>query len=171
MSKYTSEEKEIIEKVKTYLKSIRTLKNEKSSLQLEYENIPKPQSPVFTEAPGGFSQSKDHQLDSYITRRDLLLKRIELFNDEIDKFTPVLYLLKSGQRIIVNCYINSRGYSEMIELLSEHYISERAYSREINGICLELAKYTDYRNPPKIEQLNKEFNEYLKLVKNNNTCN
>lgn len=165
MLKYTKEEKEIIEKVKTYLKAIRTLNNEKFSLQLEYEDIPKPQSPVFTEAPGGFSQSKDHQLDSYITRRDLLLKRIELFENEIDLFVPVLYLLKSGQRTIVNCYINSRNYSEMIDVLSEHFISERAYSREINGICLELAKYIDYRNPPRIEQLNNEFNEYVRSMR------
>lgn len=163
MSKYTNEEKEIIEKVKTYLKSIRNLKNEKFSLQLEYEDIPKPQSPVFTETPGGFSQSKDQQLDSYITRRDLLLKRIELFNDEIDKFTPVLYLLKSGQRTIVNCFINARGYNEMILTLEQqYYINESSYARNINKICLELSKYIDYENPPEIEELNKEFSDYLK---------
>ena len=161
MSKYTTEEKETIEKVKTYLKAIRTLKNERFSLQLEYEDIPKPQSPVFTEAPGGFSQSKDHQFDSYITRRDLLLKRIEIFDKEIDKFTPILYLLKSGQRTIINCYINSRGYSEMINMLGEYFISERAYSREINGICLELAKYIDFNNPPRLEYLNNEFKNIL----------
>lgn len=165
MLKYTDEEKEIIENVKTYLKAIRTINSEKFSLQLEYEDIPKPQSPVFTEAPGGFSQSKDHQLNGHIVRQDLLLKRMELFENEIDLFVPVLYLLKSGQRTIINCYINSRNYSEMIDMLSEHFISERAYSREINGICLELSKYIDYRKPPKIERLNKEFNEYVRSIR------
>lgn len=165
MAKFTSEEKEIIEKVKNYLKSIRALKNERFSLQLEYEDIPKPQSIKYSdEMPGGYSRPKYHQLDSYITKRDLLLKRIEIFDKEIDKFTPVLYLLKSGQRTIINCYINSRGYSEMINMLGEYYISERAYSREINGICLELAKYINYINPPKIEKLNREFNEYVKTL-------
>lgn len=166
MSKYTSEQKEIIEKVKMYLKNIRQIKTEKFSLQMEYEDIPAPQSIKFgNEMPGGVKKPLDERYNSRLVRRDLILKRIEIFNEELDRFIPVLYLLKSGQRTIVNCYINSKCYSEMVEMLGEHYINERAYSRNINVICLELAKYIDYDNPPRIEELNRKFNDFIKNKK------
>lgn len=163
MTKYSKEEKEIIDKVKAFLKNIRTLKNEKLSLQLEYEDIPGPQSPSLSnEAPGGYSKPKEYQLDSYVLRRELLLKRIELFNNEIDKFTLALYVLKAGQRNIVNCYINSHSYSDMIqELESSYYISESTYTREIPKICLKLASYIDYENSITIDDLNRRYNDYL----------
>ena len=90
---------------------------------------------------------------------------MKMFDEIIDRFTYVLYLLKSGQRTIINCFIDSRGYSEMIQKLEEMYfINERAYSRNINGICLELSKYIDYENPPRLEDLNRKFNEYVKSI-------
>ena len=167
MSKwYSDEEKQIIEKVKEYLKCIRTLKQERLSLKYEYDDIPLPQSPnIGDEMFGGSIRSKDHQLNSKIMRRELLLKRIEMFDEVIDKFTLVLYMLKGGQRTIINCFVDSRGYSEMIRKLEEMYfINERAYSRNINNICLELSKYIDCENPPKINELNKKFNEYVKSI-------
>ena len=158
MSRYSDEEKKIIKKVKEYLKCIRILKQERLTLKYEYDDIPLPQSPnIGDEMPGG-SKSKDQQLNSRIVRRELLLKRMELFDEVIDRFTYVLYLLKSGQRTIINCFIDSRGYGDMIQKLEEMYfINERAYSRNINDICLELSKYIDYENPPRIEELNRKF--------------
>lgn len=167
MSKwYSDEEKQIIEKVKEYLKCIRTLKQERLSLKYEYDDIPLPQSPnVGDEMSGSSISSKDHQLNSRIMRRELLLKRIEMFDEVIDRFTYTLYLLKGGQRTIINCFVDSRGYSDMIQKLEEMYfINERAYSRNINDICLELSKYIDYENPPRIEDLNRKFNEYMKSI-------
>jgi hypothetical protein len=165
MAKYTKEEKEIIDGVKEYLKNMRTLKNEKLSLQFEYEAIPTPQSPnISDEAPGGSPKTKDQQLNSYIVKRDMLLKRIELFDEEIDQFTLKLYLLKNGQRNIINAYINSHGYNEMIQLLDEQYcISERSYSRAINDICLELSKYIDYKNIVTLSDLNYKFIKHFQL--------
>ena len=167
MSKYSDEEKQIIKKVKEYLKCIRILKQERLTLKYEYDDIPLPQSPnIGSEMPGGSIKEKDQQLNSRIVRRELLLKRIEMFDEVIDRFTYVLYLLKSGQRTIINCFVDSRGYSEMIQKLEEMYfINERAYSRNINGICLELSKYIDYENPPRIEELNRVFNDFIKNKK------
>lgn len=163
MAKYTKEEKEIIEGVKEYLKNMRTLKNERLSLQLEYEAIPTPQSPnISDEIHSVSSRTKDQRLNSYIVKRDMLLKRIELFDEVIDEFTLKLYLLKAGQRNIINAYINSHGYNEMIQLLDEQYcISESTYSRNINDICLKISRYIDYDSLITIHDLN---NEYLKCV-------
>lgn len=164
MSKYSDEEKQIIKKVKEYLKCIRILKQERLTLKYEYDDIPLPQSPnIGSEMPGGSIKEKDHQLNSRIVRRELLLQRMKMFDEVIDRFTYVLYLLKSGQRTIINCFVDSRGYGEMIQKLEEMYfINERAYSRNINDICLELSKYIDYENPPRLEDLNRKFNEYIR---------
>ncbi len=170
MAKYSKEQKEIIEQVKDYLKNMRILKQERLALQSEYDDIPEPQSPKYSdELLGGYSQTKDHQLNKFVYKRKLLLKRIELFDKEIDRFTLKLYLLRNGQRNIINAYINSHGYNEMIQLLDERYcISERAYSRSINSICLELSKYIDYTKIVKLSDFNDEFNEYIqKYIQNN----
>lgn len=167
MAKYSIEEKETIEKVKTYLKAIRTLNQEKFSLEIECEDIPTPQSVKFSkEMPGGYSKPKDEQITSMMMRRELINKRLELFNEELDRFTPVLYLLKSGQRTIVNIYINSKGYGDMIERLHERYISESSYIIEIPKICLELSKYLDLENIPNLDDINKQFNNYVRKENN-----
>ena len=54
-------------------------------------------------------------------RRELINKRLELFNEELDRFTPVLYLLGAGHRNIINVYVNSRGYTSMIDTLDSDY--------------------------------------------------
>lgn len=166
MARYTEEQKDVIEKVKIYLKCMRELKNERFSLQLEYDDLMTPRSPSLSiEEHGGYSIPKEYQLDSYIIRKDLILNKLELINAEIDSFIPYTYLLTSGQRNIVNCFINSRGYSDMIDMLyKNHYIDEKAYIRAIPKICLELSKYIDYNNPPRIEDLNRKFNEYMKSI-------
>ena len=116
--------------------------------------------------PGGYSKPKDEQITSMMMRRELINKRLELFNEELDRFTPVLYLLKSGQRTIVNIYINSKGYGDMIERLHERYISESSYIIEIPKICLELSKYLDLENIPNLDDLNKQFNNYVRKENN-----
>ena len=63
------------------------------------------------------------------------------------------------------CRVTQPTLSAMIQKLEEMYfINERAYSRNINNICLELSKYINYENPPRIEDLNRKFNEYMKSI-------
>lgn len=165
--KYTPREKETIEKVKRYLKSIRLLNQEKFSLELEYEDTPTPQSIKYSdEIQGGYAKPKDEQITSMMMHKELINKRLELFNEELDRFAPVLYLLKSGQRTIVNTYINSKGYGDMIARLHDCYISESSYIIEIPKICLELSKYLDLKNIPSLEELNKRFNDYVRKENN-----
>lgn len=166
MPKFTPEEKETIEKVKTYLKAIRSLNQEKFSLQSECEDIPTPQSPkISNEMPGGYAKPKDEQITSLMVRRELISKRLELFNEELDRFTPILYLLGTGHRNIISVYVNSRGYTSMIDTLDTDYcITESSYKRKFPEACLKLSKYIDLDNIPSLEKLNEKFNDYVKSV-------
>ena len=162
--KYTEEEKNIIDEVKKYLRELRMINIEKFSMAFEIEDIPSPQSIKYSsEAPGGFSKSKGEQITSNMLRRELLNKRLELFNRELDKFMPLTYLLNAGQRNIIRTYVCSRGYSEMIRTLDESYcISESTYKRAFPKACLELAKYIDLNNKPSLEKLNNQFYNSIK---------
>lgn len=164
MPRFTPEEKETIEKVKTYLKAIRSLNQEKFSLQIECEDIPTPQSPkISNEMPGGYAKPKDEQITSLMVRRELISKRLELFNKELDKFIPLLYLLRAGHRNIISVYVNSRGYTSMIDTLDCDYsITESSYKRNFPEACLKLSKYIDLDNIPSLETLNSKFNDYIK---------
>lgn len=161
--KYTPEETETIGKVKNYLKAIRTLNKEKFSLELELkEDIPLPQSIKYSlEMPGGYSKSKGEQITSRIVRRDLITKRLKLFNKELDKFMPVLYLLNAGHRNILAAFVLSRGYTEMLEILNEYRIAESSYKRKFPEACLSVAKYLDIDNPPSLESLNEKYFEMV----------
>ena len=154
--KYTDEEKEIIDEVKKYLRELRLINIEKFSLTFEIEDIPSPQSIKYSdEAPGGFSKSKGEQITSNMLRRELLTKRLELFNKELDKFMPLVYLLNAGHRNIIRTYVCSRGYNEMIDTLEESFcISKSTYKREFPKACLELSKYLDMEHRPSLEKLN-----------------
>lgn len=164
MPRFTPEEKETIEKVKTYLKAIRSLNQEKFSLQIECEDIPTPQSPkISNEMPGGYAKPKDEQITSLMVRRELISKRLELFNKELDKFIPLLYLLRAGHRNIISVYVNSRGYTSMIDTLDCDYsITESSYKRNFPEACLALAPYLELDNVPNIDKINGEFNKYVK---------
>ena len=161
--KYTPEETEIIGKVKNYLKAIRTLNKEKFSLELELkEDIPLPQSIKYSsEMPGGYSKSKSEQITSRMVKRDLITKRLKLFNKELDKFMPVLYLLNAGHRNILAAFVLSRGYTEMLEILNEYCITESSYKRKFPEACLSVAKYLDLDNPPSLESLNEKYFEMV----------
>lgn len=166
MSKwYSDEEKQIIEKVKEYLKCIRTLKQERLSLKYEYDDIPLPQSPnISDEMPEGSINSKDKQLNSYICKKELLALRLRLFDKIIDCFEIKILMLERDKRNIVRCFINSCGYSDMINMLNKYYfISESTYIRKIPEICLQLANFIDYENIITIDDLN---NQYIKMIKN-----
>lgn len=162
--KYTDEEKKIIDEVKKYLRELRLINIEKFSLTFEIEDIPSPQSIKYSnEAPGGFSKPKGEQITSNMLRRELLTKRLELFNKEFDKFMPLVYLLNAGHRSIIRTYVCSRGYSEMIRTLDESYcISVSTYKREFPKACLELSKYLDMEHRPSLEKLNNIFYESIK---------
>lgn len=162
--KYSEEDTKVINEVKKYLRELRMINIEKFSLVYEIEDIPSPQSIKYSnEAPGGFSKSKGEQITSNMLRRELLNKRLELFNRELDKFMPLTYLLNVGQRNIIRTYVCSRGYTEMIRTLEEDYcISESTYKRAFPKACLELAKYIDLNNQPSLEKLNNQFYESIK---------
>ena len=162
--KYTDEEKKIIDEVKKYLRELRLINIEKFSLTFEIEDIPSPQSIKYSdEAPGGFSKPKGEQITSNMLRRELLTKRLELFNMELDKFMPLVYLLNVGHRNIIRTYVCSRGYTEMIRTLDESYcISASTYKREFPKACLELAKYISFDNKPSLEELNNRFFNSIK---------
>ena len=134
-------------------------------MTFEIEDIPSPQSIKYSdEAPGGFSKSKGEQITSNMLRRTLLNKRLALFNQELDRFMPLLYLLNAGHRNIIRTYVCSRMYNEMINTLEESYcISKSTYKREFPKACLELAKYIDFDDQPSFEKLN---NEFYKSIKN-----
>lgn len=173
MSKYTAEQQKTINKVKKYLNALRSINQEKYSLELEYKDIPLPQSTNYSnEAPGGYSISKDEQITNRMIKRDLILKRLELFNEELDKFIPVTYLLSAGHRNIANSYVYSRAYTDMINTLETNYcIYESTYKRHFPKMCLKLAPYLDLDNIPSLEKLNKEFNEYVKELNKSNKLN
>ena len=161
---FTEEEKETIKEVKDYLKELRKINLEKFSLTFEIEDTPSPQSIKYSdEAPGGFSKSKGEQITSNMLRRELLTKRVALFNQELDRFMLLLYLLNAGHRNIIRTYVCSRGYTEMIRTLDESYcISVSTYKREFPKACLELSKYLDMDNRPSLEKLNNIFYESIK---------
>lgn len=161
---FTEEEKETIKEVKDYLKELRKINLEKFSLTFEIEDIPSPQSIKYSnEMPGGFSKSKGEQITSNMLRRELLTKRVALFNQELDRFMPLLYLLNAGHRNIIRTYVCSRGYNEMIDTLEESFcISKSTYKREFPKACLELSKYLDMEHRPSLEKLNNTFYESIK---------
>ena len=161
---FTEEEKETIKEVKDYLKELRKINLEKFSLTFEIEDIPSPQSIKYSdEMPGGFSKPKGEKITSNMLRRDLLIKRVTLFNQELDRFMPLLYLLNAGHRNIIRTYVCSRGYSEMIRTLDESYcISVSTYKREFPKACLELSKYINFNNEPSLEELNNRFFNNIK---------
>ena len=161
---FTEEEKETIKEVKDYLKELRKINLEKFSLAFEIEDIPSPQSIRYSnEVPGGFSKPKGEQITSNMLRRELLIKRVTLFNQELDRFMLLLYLLNTGHRNIIRTYVCSRGYNEMIGTLEESYcISKSTYKREFPKACLELSKYLDMEHRPSLEKLNDKFYESIK---------
>lgn len=163
--KYTSQQQTTIKQVKEYLKAIRTLKRERFHLLEEYKEEPAPHSPRFDETKGS-SISQITKMNDYMQRRDLLLKRIQLFDRVIDQFTLVIFLLPTRQRCIIEVYMDAMSYEEMLETLNEKYfISTSTYKRELPEICLELSKYVDYQKIPSLDEINIEYLKIMKSLK------
>ena len=160
-------EKETVKQVKEYLMELRKINLERLSLTFEIEDIPSPQSIKYSdEMPGGFSKPKGEQITSNMLRRELLTKRVALFNQELDKFIPLICLLNTRHRNVIRAYVCSRGYTEMIRTLDKsYYISESTYKRTFPKACLELAKYIDLNNKPSLEKLENEFCKDIKREK------
>lgn len=163
--KYNQEEKEIIQQVKEYLKAIRTLKREKFHLLEEYNELPSVSSPQFEETRGT-SISQINRMNNYTERRELLLKKIKLFNHYIDQFMLFTFLLSSRQRKIIQVYLEAMSYTEMVEILENQcFISVSTYKRELPEICLKLASIIPYNDVPTLEKMNQLFYEKYISVK------
>lgn len=161
--KYTTEQLDTIKKGKEYLKTIRTLKRERFHLIEEYNDIPSPHSPSFGENPGS-SISQITRMNDYTQKRELLLKKIELFNQYIDQFVLYTVYLSSRQRQIINIYLEASSYQEMLDQLeNKYYISVSTYKRELPEICLALSRIIDFDDLPTLDKMNQIF--YLKCVK------
>lgn len=155
--KYTSQQQDTIKKTKEYLKAIRSLKRERFHLQEEYEEVPSPHSPSFEEIQGT-PKSQITKMNDYTQKRELLLKKIEYFNQYIDQFMLYTVLLTSRQRQMIQTYLDSLTYAQMLEELENHYyISASTYKRELPEICLALSKVIDLDNIPSLEVINNEF--------------
>ena len=83
--RYTKQQQETIKIMKEYMKTIRQLKRERFHLMEEYNQLPSISSPTLEENKGT-PISQITRMNDYTQRRELLLKRIEIFNQYIDQF-------------------------------------------------------------------------------------
>lgn len=160
--KYTAQQQTIIKEVKEYLKAIRSLKRERFHLLEEYNEDPSPHSPCFEETKGT-AVSQITRFNNYTQRRELLLKRIQLFDQELNQFMLMTFLLPTRQRCIVEVYMEAMSYEEMLDILNEKYfISTSTYKRELPEICLELSHYINYHDIPSLDDMNQKYLQMLK---------
>lgn len=157
--RYTQEQKEKIKNMKEYMKSIRTLKRERFHLLEEYNDLPSIPSPSLEENKGN-PISQISRMNNYTERRELLLKKIEVFNQHIDQFMLYTLLLSTKQRQMINAYMDTLSYAEMIETLeNKYFISISTYKRELPEICLSLSQICQNIDIPTLEKINMEFFE------------
>lgn len=162
--RYTKQQQETIQKMKDYMKSIRSLKRERFHLLEEYNQLPSVPSPTLEENKGS-PISQITRMNDYTQRRELLLKRIEIFNQYIDEFMLYTLLLPTKQRQMVEAYMNTLSYAEMVEQLEKQYfISISTYKRELPEICLSLSQVCHHIEIPTLDKINDEF--YEKFIKN-----
>lgn len=145
-NKYTKEQREIISKGKKYFKSIREINKEKKILEYEYDHTALPKSIQYDAIPRkNNSEHEDQYFISYVQYSENLLTRIKYFDEIISNFWIITLNLKAKQRHVIHAYVNTSGYTEMINLLEDKYhYCENTYTREIPNICIELSKYIDY---------------------------
>ncbi|MCI9094348.1 MAG: hypothetical protein HFF36_11290 [Coprobacillus sp.] len=161
--RYTKQQQETIKIMKEYMKTIRQLKRERFHLMEEYNQLPSISSPTLEENKGT-PISQITRMNDYTQRRELLLKRIEIFNQYIDQFMLYTLLLSTRQRQMINAYMNTLSYAEMVEQLeNKYYISISTYKRELPEICLSLSHICHHIEIPTFDKINDEF--YQKCVK------
>ena len=161
--RYTKQQQETIKIMKEYMKTIRQLKRERFHLMEEYNQLPSISSPTLEENKGT-PISQITRMNDYTQRRELLLKRIEIFNQYIDQFMLYTLLLSTRQRQMINAYMNTLSYAEMVEQLeNKYYISISTYKRELPEICLSLSHICHHIEITTFDKINDEF--YQKCVK------
>ena len=155
--RYTKQQQETIKIMKEYMKTIRQLKRERFHLMEEYNQLPSISSPTLEENKGT-PISQIARMNDYTQRRELLLKRIEIFNQYIDQFMLYTLLLSTRQRQMINAYMNTLSYAEMVEQLeNKYYISISTYKRELPEICLSLSHICHHIEIPTFDKINDEF--------------
>lgn len=154
--RYSEEEMKTINNMKVYLKQMRELNREREALLEEFNEEPTPHSPSFEENKGT-SMSQITRMNNYTFKRELLSQKIQLLNDIINDFVVKTLLLPTRQRQILETYITSLTYKEMVDTLNdEYYISISTYKRELPEICLSLSRYIT-NTPPSVEEINQKF--------------
>ena len=162
--RYTKQQQETIQTMKDYMKAIRSLKRERFHLLEEYDQLPSISSPTLEENKGS-PISQITRMNDYTQRRELLLKRIEIFNQYIDQFMLYTLLLPTRQRQMIDAYMNTLSYAEMVEQLeNEYFVSISTYKRELPEICLSLSHICHHIEIPTLDKINDEF--YEKYIKN-----
>ena len=158
MMKLTKKDMKIVKKGKEYFKSIRFVNREIKYLKEEYKELSYIKSVNFSELPSECNTPKDKQMNSLIIRQDTILSKINVYSKIVDEFITLTFFLETKPRRVIQTYINSIGYTDMINKLDEKYqYSENTYNRLIPRICLELSKYIDYSNMISIDNLNKDI--------------
>ena len=140
--RYSEEQLKTINNMKLYLKGMRELSREREYLLEEFNEEPAPHSPSFEETKGT-SLSQITRMNDYTFKRELLSKKT--------------LLLPTRQRQILETYITTLTYKEMIDTLNDkYYISTSTYKRELPEICLSLSQYIT--SPlPSIDEINRKF--------------
>ena len=162
--RYTKQQQETIQTMKDYMKAIRSLKRERFHLLEEYDQLPSISSPTLEENKGS-PISQITRMNDYTQKRELLLKRIEIFNQYIDQFMLYTLLLPTRQRQMIDAYMNTLSYAEMVEQLeNEYFVSISTYKRELPEICLSLSHICHHIEIPTLDKINDEF--YEKYIKN-----
>ena len=154
--RYSEEQLKTINNMKLYLKEMRELSREREYLLEEFNEEPTPHSPSFEEIKGP-SLSQITRMNDYTFKRDLLSKKIQLLSDIINDFMIKTLLLPTRQRQILETYITTLTYKEMIDTLNDkYYISTSTYKRELPEICLSLSQYITSQLPS-IDEINRKF--------------
>ena len=162
---YSKQEQVIIKDGKEYLKVIREFKRERMHLVEEYSEEPTPASLTFNETKGK-SLSQIERFNDYTLKREMILKRIEMFNKVIDDFTLKTFMLSTRERQIIQVYMDAKSYGEMILNLEESvYISESTYKRELPNICIHLSSYINFQNIPSLEEINQRFYQEFQAMR------
>lgn len=155
--RYTEEETDMIHQGKIILNKLRSIYRERQQLLEEYNEEPAPRSPSLQENKGA-SLSQLARMNDYTFKRELILKKIDFLTDIINQFTLKTLLLPTRQRQILDVYMNTSSYQDMLDTLNEkYYISTSTYKRELPKICLSLVKYINYQEVLSLEEVNEQF--------------
>ena len=162
--RYTKQQQETIQTMKDYMKAIRSLKRERFHLLEEYDQLPSISSPTLEENKGS-PISQITRMNDYTQKRELLLKKIEIFNNTWRIYGFYSRYIWKSKRQMIDTYMNTLSYVEMEEQLeNEYFVSISTYKRELPEICLSLSHICHHIEIPTLDKINDEF--YEKYIKN-----